>query len=39
MLRTRMSDADDAARRAGVYPGTRREIRAKHRLAWDGWER
>ncbi len=39
MLRTRMSDADDAARRAGVYPGTRREIRSKHRLAWDGWER
>jgi putative serine protease PepD len=39
MLRTRMTEADDAARRAGVYPGTRREIRGRHRLAWDGWER
>jgi putative serine protease PepD len=38
-VRDRMVQADEAARRAGVYPGTRREIRARYRLAWDGWDR
>jgi S1-C subfamily serine protease len=38
-VRDRMLQADEAARRAGVYPGTRREIRARYRLAWDGWDR
>ena len=28
----------EAARRAGLYPGTVREMRRKHRLGWDGWE-
>ena len=38
-LRAAVSDADEAARRAGVYPGARRELLARYRLAWDGWER
>ena len=28
----------EAARRAGLYPGTVREMRRKYRLGWDGWE-
>jgi S1-C subfamily serine protease len=35
-VRSRLADADEAARRAGVYPGTRRAILARHRLQWDG---
>jgi S1-C subfamily serine protease len=38
-FRTAMSMTDDMARRAGVYPGTRREIRERYRLSWDGWDR
>ena len=38
-VHARMLRADEAARRAGVYPGTRRTLRARYRLAWDGWER
>jgi hypothetical protein len=34
-----MCVAEDAARRAAVYPGTRREIRERYRLDWDGWDR
>jgi hypothetical protein len=30
--------ADYRARRTWVYPGTRRELRHKNRLGWDGWE-
>ena len=29
----------EAARRAGVYPGTLREMRRRYRLDWSGWER
>jgi hypothetical protein len=29
----------DQARRAGVYPGTIREIMQKYGVYWDGWER
>jgi hypothetical protein len=36
-VRTRLTQADEAARRAGVYPGTRRELRERYRLDWDGW--
>jgi len=32
-------DADEAARRADVYPGTRRDIRRRYRLDFDGWDR
>jgi hypothetical protein len=30
---------DEAARRADVYPGTRRELRQKYRLDYSGWDR
>jgi hypothetical protein len=31
--------SDEAARRADVYPGTRRDIRRRYRLDFDGWDR
>jgi S1-C subfamily serine protease len=34
-----MGEASDRARRAGVYPGTMREVRRKYRLDWTGWDR
>ncbi|HXE79596.1 MAG TPA: trypsin-like peptidase domain-containing protein [Vicinamibacterales bacterium] len=37
-IRRGITEADEAARRAGVYPGLRRELLARYRLAWDGWE-
>jgi S1-C subfamily serine protease len=34
-----MVQAGEQARRAGVYPGTLRDIRRKYRIDWSGWER
>jgi hypothetical protein len=34
-----MTQANDDARRAGVYPGSVRETRRRHRLDWSGWDR
>ncbi len=34
-----MRQAGDAARRAGVYPGTLRDLRRQQRLDWTGFER
>ena len=34
-----MSQVGEAARKAGVYPGTLRELRRRYRLDWNGWER
>jgi hypothetical protein len=31
--------AEETARRAGVYPGVRRDLRRRHRLDYPGWER
>lgn len=31
-------DADEIARRADVYPGTRRDIRRRYRLDFEGWD-
>ena len=31
--------AEEAARRADVYPGLRRDIRRRHRLDYSGWDR
>ena len=31
--------AEDSARRAGVYPGTLRDVRRTHRLDNPGWAR
>ncbi|MGD9904407.1 MAG: S1C family serine protease [Vicinamibacterales bacterium] len=36
---TAMRAAGDAARRAGVYPGTLRDVRRRHRLDWPGFDR
>jgi hypothetical protein len=38
-LQTALVQADEAARQAGVFPGTRRELRERYRLDWDGWDR
>jgi hypothetical protein len=38
-MRTAMSSSDETARAAGVYPGVRRELRRKHELDWDGFDR
>jgi hypothetical protein len=38
-FRARMATLDDAARRAGVYPGIQREIRSRYRLEYGGWGR
>ena len=34
-----MTETNENARRAGVYPGTMRETRRKYRLDWTGWDR
>ena len=34
-----MSRASEQARRAGVFPGTMRDVRRKYRLDWTGWDR
>jgi hypothetical protein len=39
VIRERVVQADEVARRAGVYPGTRRDLRTRHRLSWSGWDR
>lgn len=36
---TFMSESADGARRSGVYPGTIRDARRRHRLDWSGWDR
>jgi V8-like Glu-specific endopeptidase len=37
-VRDRMVQAEEDARRAGVYPGTRRDLRTRYRLSWRGWD-
>ena len=34
-----MQQALEDARRAGVYPGVRRDIQRKYRMVWSGWDR
>jgi hypothetical protein len=34
-----MLGAEEAARRADVYPGTRRDLRRRFRLDYSGWDR
>jgi S1-C subfamily serine protease len=34
-----MQGAEENARRAGVYPGSRRDIRRKYSMDWVGWDR
>jgi hypothetical protein len=38
-IRTALTDAAEAARRQGVYPGVMRDLRREYRMAWPGWER
>ena len=37
-LRSQLRDAEEQARRADVFPGTRRELRQRYRLDFRGWE-
>jgi len=37
-LRTALRDVEDEARRADVFPGTRRNLRQRYRLDFRGWE-
>ena len=34
-----MAQSADSARRAGVYPGSLRDLRRRYRLDWSGWDR
>lgn len=36
-VKAEMDKAAEVARRQGVYPGTLRDIRRKHRMDWSGW--
>jgi trypsin-like peptidase len=38
-IRDEVLALDEAARRADVYPGTRRELRQRYRLDYSGWDR
>jgi hypothetical protein len=38
-IKVTLDQAADAARRAGVYPGVMRDMRRKHRMGWNGFER
>lgn len=38
-IRTGLTQAAEAARRQGVYPGVMRDLRRQHRMEWIGWER
>jgi hypothetical protein len=38
-IRNTLDQAAEVARRSGVYPGTMRDLRRRHRLDWSGWDR
>lgn len=38
-LKSRLESAEEDARQAGVYPGTRRDLRHQYRLDYPGWDR
>lgn len=38
-IRDEMVKASETARQNGVYPGTVRDLRRRHRLDWAGWDR
>jgi hypothetical protein len=38
-IRNQMLATEEAARKADVYPGTRRELRQKYRLDYPGWDK
>ena len=38
-IRDEVEKAGEAARQRGVFPGTARDLRRRHRLQWPGWDR
>ena len=38
-VKVSMASTEEAARRAGIYPGEAGDLRRRYRLEWDGWER
>jgi hypothetical protein len=38
-IRAALGQAEEDARRAGVFPCTLRDLRRRHGLDWDGWDR
>jgi hypothetical protein len=38
-IKVAVEDATEAARRTGVYPGVLRDVRRRHRMDWNGWDR
>jgi S1-C subfamily serine protease len=38
-IKVAIDQAAEVARRNGVYPGTLRDLRRRHRMDWSGWER
>jgi len=38
-LKARLESTEEDARQAGVYPGVRRDLRAKYHLDYPGWDR
>ena len=38
-IRDEMEKAAETARQRGVYPGTLRDLKRRHRLQWTGWDR
>jgi S1-C subfamily serine protease len=39
LVKTRLGATEEDARKAGVFPGTRRDLRHKYRLDYPGWDR
>lgn len=37
-IKAAIDQAAEVARRSGVYPGTMRDLRRRHRMDWSGWE-
>jgi Trypsin-like peptidase domain len=38
-IKATLDQAAEMARRSGVYPGVMRDLRRRHRLDWNGWQR
>jgi hypothetical protein len=38
-IKSTLDQAAEIARRSGVYPGVMRDLRRRHRLDWNGWDR
>ena len=38
-IKAQIDKAGEVARQSGVYPGVLRDLRRRHRMNWDGWDR